>query len=469
VTRQGDKEMDTNVTLMRVHESIDALFPKHLEKTQEFLRLPSVSGDEIGLVRTAEWLKEYVEEIGGSVQFEGNPEAPIVFAKFRSHSAKTILTYGMYDVQAASGESWSSPPFSAEIHLVPEIGPSIIARGSCNSKGPLAGLLNTLHAISRIDEVPVNLLLVIEGEEEIGSPTIERFFRENRHKLRADAGFDPFWAEYGTDVYKPTISLGTKGIITVDLICRGGEWGGPTREPVHSSTGAWLASPHWRLIKALCTLVNEKDEIIIDGIDEDIILPTENEEEMLRVLATNFDESNILQIEGAMRFKYDLQGLDLLRKYFYTPTAQVVLSLQTDSDIIQPEERARLTIRLVPEMELDKTVERLRKHLDKRGYSDIQVLLRNGYPWARTSIREAVVQKMIETYRYHGFEPQIRPISASATPFYLFSRILGIPFVSGGLGRAGRSHSNDEYASVEGLKLLEKSLATFLYKFASPH
>ena len=315
--------------------------------------------------------------------------------------------------------------------------------------------------------MPINLLFAIEGEEEMGSPTIQQFFLRNKHKLKADAALEPFWAEYGTDVYKPTINLGTKGILSIDLICRGGRWGGPIHDPIHSSVGAWIASPHWRLLRALNTIINEQDEIVIDGLGQDIVLPSLEEENMLRVLAAEFDESNILKIEDAYRFKYDLHGVELIRKYLFSPTAQASISAQADNDVIDPEARAILTIRLVPEMEPDKTLSRLRNHLDARGYTDIDVVFRSGYPWARTSVNEEIVQTMIETYRYHGCEPQIRPISASSTPYYLFSRVLGIPYVVGGLGQAGRSHSIDEYASVEGLRIMEKSLATFLYKFAN--
>jgi acetylornithine deacetylase/succinyl-diaminopimelate desuccinylase-like protein len=81
-------------------------------------------------------------------------------------------------------------------------------------------------------------------------------------------------------------------------------------------------------------------------------------------------------------------------------------------------------------------------------------------------MHEPVVQSMIKAYRYHGYEPQVLPLSPSATPYYLFTDVLGIPYVWGGLGRAGRSHAPDEFATVEGLRIFEKSIATFLYMFA---
>ena len=453
--------------LSQIHNYINTIFPKHLSKTQEFLRQPSISTGNIGLAETARWLKAYIEDLGGHVELSGRRESPIVFAKFDLGKRKTLLTYGMYDVHPVAGQNWSSSPFAADIREMSGIGPCIIARGACNSKGPLMGFLNALDAIRQVDEIPVNLILTIEGEEEIGSATLPLFYEQNKQCLKADAGFEPFWCEYGTDVDRPTLTLGTKGIASLELLCRGAEWGGPVVRPVHSSVGAWLASPALRLIKALGTFFSENEEIDIEGFYEEVAPPRPEDEKLLVTLASTFNEKSILAVMGARRFKYDLHGPELLRRYFFSPTLQVSLPTQVDGDIIAPEARAKLVFRLVPEMDPDKTIEKVRKHLATKGYDDIEIFTLNKYPWARSNIEEEVVRCMIETYRYHGVEPQILPLSASASPYYLFSRVLGIPYVWGGLGRAGGSHAPmSTNASVEGLKLFEKSIVTFLSKFA---
>ena len=450
----------------RVHDWIDNVFAKHLGKTQEFLRLRSISRENVGLTETARWLKAYIEDLGGYVELTGRNEAPIIFTRFDLGKPKTLLVYGMYDTHPVGGQIWNSPPFGADIKEVPGIGPCIIARGACNSKGPLMGFLNAVQAIRKVDEIPVNLILTIEGEEEIGSPTLPVFYKQNKQRLKADAGFEPFWAEYGTDVDRPTLPLGTKGIVALELTCRGGEWGGPVVRPVHSSVGAWLASPSLRLIKALGTLFDEDEEIGIEGFYEQVAPPRAEDEELLVRMGATFDEKKILGLMGAKRFKFDLHGVNLLRKYFYSPTLNVSLLAQSDGDTIPSEAKAELVIRLVPEMDPDRTVEEVRRYLTAKGYGDIEISTLSRYPWARTSIKEKVVQCLIGTYQYHGVEPQILPFSVSASPYYLFSQVLGIPYVSGGLGQAGGSHTSDEYASVEGLKLFEKSIVTFLYKLA---
>ena len=116
-------------------------------------------------------------------------------------------------------------------------------------------------------------------------------------------------------------------------------------------------------------------------------------------------------------------------------------------------------------MDPGRTVDTLRRHLTAHGYGDIEVRNLGGYPASRTGFGEEVVQCLLAAYRYHGCEPQVWPLLASATPYYLFSQVLGVPYTWGGLGRAGGSHSVDEFASVAGLKLFEQSVVTFLYKF----
>lgn len=453
------------MNLELVHSYIDKQFDHHLAKTQEFLRKPSISGVSKDLKDTAQWLLSHLRDIGATVELVDGQFAPVIVASFEAFKPKTLLIYGMYDVQAIGPVAWSSPPFGAEIVKI-DGQDAIIARGACNSKGPLIGLLNAIQAITEMDELPVNLILVIEGEEEIGSPTVRKYFASNKHRLRADAAFDPFWSEYGTDVDRPTLTLGTKGILAVDLIVKGGEWGGPITQPVHSSVAGWLASPVWRLVRALNTIVNENDEIIVDGFADEVIITPEDEELLYRS-ATVFNGKRILAIEGAKRFKYILPPIELLRKYFFSSTVGVSLITHTDTDVIPTEARARLVFRLVPRITPERAFKMLERHLQKSGYEEIDIELLYGYPGARVSIEESVVQSLIKAYAYHGQNPQVLPLSASATPYSLFTDILNIPYVWGGLGRAGKSHAPDEFATVEGLRLLEKSITTFLYMFGN--
>jgi acetylornithine deacetylase/succinyl-diaminopimelate desuccinylase-like protein len=452
------------MSFRRVHEHIDRTFPEHLRRIQEFLRIPSTAEDR-GLKEAARWVADSLRALGGQPELVGPEKAPVVFARLDAGRPKTLLVYGMYDVQPVDGRGWSSPPFAAAIRDRPGVGPCLIARGACNSKGPLAAFLNALRAIREAGQLPVNLVFTVEGEEESGSPFLPRFYRENRDRLRVDAAFEPFWAEYGTDVDRPTVALGTKGIVSCEVVCRGGAWGGPTTHPVHSSAGAWLASPTWRLLKALSTLLDEREEIAVLDFNAEVLPPRPEDEALLANLEQTFDERRVLEILGARRFKYDLRGVDLLRRYLFSPALQVLPPSQPAGDIIPAEARGQVIIRLVPDMDPAGTVDKVRRHLADHGYGDLEVRDLGGYPASRTGLGEKVVQSLLAAYRFHGCEPQVWPLLASATPYYLFSQVLGVPYTFGGLGRAGGSHSVDEFASVASLPTFEKSLVTFLYLF----
>jgi acetylornithine deacetylase/succinyl-diaminopimelate desuccinylase-like protein len=117
-------------------------------------------------------------------------------------------------------------------------------------------------------------------------------------------------------------------------------------------------------------------------------------------------------------------------------------------------------------MEPQEVIEKFRKHLIKHGYDDIEVTVRNNYTWSKTDIREEIVQKFIGAYKDHTRNPEIWPMATWAAPYFVFSRILRLPVVSGGLGHGSKQHNPDEYMTVEGLRDFEKFVVTFLCKFS---
>ncbi len=178
--------MNKSERIKSVHEYIDKNFSDHLERCRAFLRQKSISASGEGIVETAHIVGDFIKEIGGSVEFSGTAGFPIVYGKVAGAAPKTLIIYGMYDVQPAEEGEWSSPPFAAEIKDFPGIGPCVIARGAVNSKGALAGLFNALKSIMIVDQIPLNLIFTIEGEEEVGSPHFEEFIRAHRRDWRKD-------------------------------------------------------------------------------------------------------------------------------------------------------------------------------------------------------------------------------------------------------------------------------------------
>ncbi|MBU2638404.1 MAG: M20/M25/M40 family metallo-hydrolase [Nanoarchaeota archaeon] len=455
--------------IKKVFSAIDANFEKHVVKVQEFLKQHSVSATKEGVIETALMVKAMIESIGGKASFHGSDDFPIVYGRLDLGKPKTLLIYGMYDVQPAEEKTWKSPPFAAEIRDTSQHGKCIFARGAVNSKGSLASLFNVLKEMKNNDEIPVNLIFTIEGEEELGSPHFAAFIEKHKEELKADACTD-FDFSQDTDK-KVTMQLGVKGIITFDLIAKGGRIGGPAEKEVHSSDSAWISSPAWRMVQFLSTLVNQKEKVLIEGFYENVIPPPKEDLELLDKLAKTFNENMILREVKSLRFKYDSHGADLLQKYLYLPTLNItgISSGYTgpgQKSVLPYKARAKMEMRLVPNQKPEEILEKFKKHMTKQGFDDMVIEDIFAYSWSKTSVKAEVVQDTIKAYRALGYEPEIWPLGAWSAPYYVFSNLLNLPFVRGGLGAGDGEHSANEYCSINGIKQFEKFVVVFLNEFA---
>ncbi len=455
--------------MKKIHGAIEEAFPEHLERCRSFLRQKSISVTGEGIRETAELLKGFIQELGGEASFQGDPSFPIVFGRLNGRSDKTVIVYGMYDVQPAEERKWISPPFAAEIHNLPGLGECVVARGAVNSKGALCGLFNVLKTIKEEDQLPLNLIFTMEGEEEIGSPNFEPFIRTHQAELKADGVVD---FDFSQDTKgKVSMHLGLKGIVYLDLVCRGGKKGGPVTTSLHGSVSAWISSPVWRLIHALSSLTDKKENIKIPGFYENVVAPTGQELKLLRKLAKTFDEKAFLKEMRSLCFKHDRDGIDVLKKGLYSPIINIngFHAGYTDSGtktVLPRKATAKIDIRFGPNMEPQEVVEKFRNHLLEQGLDDIEIRVRDSYTWSKTDFSEDIVQKMLQAYRHHGIEPEVWPLATWAAPYFVFSQILGLPVVSGGLGHGSKQHVANEYMTIKGLKDFEMFVATFLYLMA---
>src|SRR5438034_8049108 len=193
---------------------------------------------------------------------------PGVLATLGAGAAKTVGLYFMYDVKQFDPAEWTSPPLEARLVDKPGLGKAIVGRGAVNQKGPEAAFIAALHAIRGAGKkMPVNLVMIAEGEEEIGSPHIGQLV----HRPEVEAAF-----RKTTGVFMPaasqdldgivTVSLGAKGVAELELVSTGEKWGRGPGKDIHSSLKAMVDSPAWHLVKALDTLVSDDgNTIMIDG------------------------------------------------------------------------------------------------------------------------------------------------------------------------------------------------------------
>lgn len=458
----------------KVHQNIDENFQDHLRKVQEYVRQPSISADGTGIKETAEMTKGFIEEMGGSAKVVPTDGWPVVYGELFTDAQKTLLIYGMYDVQPVEEEKgmWVVPPFGGKIVDMKPFGKCLVNRGAINTKAPLRAFFNTCQSILKVEgKLPVNLIFAVEGEEELGSLHLPQFVQKHEKKLaKADAVFFPSAAQDPKG--KVIMELGVKGIIYLDMISKGGEWGGPTTRGIHSGNAAWVDSPVWRLLWALTSMKTPNGKIAVKDFYENVSPPNPEEEELLRKLEKTFNEETIREELDVLRFSEGLHGIELLKRYLYSPTINIdgIIAgyVGPGTKTVLPHmAKAKVDIRLVPHMKTDEILEKFRNHLKKHGFADIEVDVHDCYPWSHVSMREEVVQAMLRTYRRHGFEPEIWPRIGGSAPFYLFNQPpLSLPYIMGGLGHGSRAHSPNEYITVEGIRDNEKSIATFLHEYA---
>ncbi len=271
---------------------------------------------------------------------------------------------------------------------------------------------------------------------------------------------------------KVTMHLGLKGIVYMDITCRGGKKGGPTESAMHGSVSAWVSSPVWRLIQALATLTDENERILIDGFYSNVMEPGTEDLGLLNKLEKTFDEKAFLKEMRSSRFRSELRGVELLKRGLYNPFININgihagYSGPGTKTVLPRKATAKIDTRFGPRMEPEEVISKIKAHLVRHGYEDIEVRVRDSYTWSKTEYPEPVVQHMVESYRLLGHEPEIWPMATWAAPYFVYSKLLGMPVASGGLGHGGHQHAANEYMTVRGLLDFEKFVAAFLYRTAA--
>jgi acetylornithine deacetylase/succinyl-diaminopimelate desuccinylase-like protein len=468
------------VNFEKVSKYIDLHLDEHIRKMQDFLRQPSVSAENCGVRDCAELLKSHFVNLGcKKARLIETKSFPVVYGEYEAHAEKTLLVYMMYDTQPFTGEKWTSPPLEARLVEIEPFGKCVIARGAINTKGPLIAFLNALESILAVgEEVPVNLKFVAQGDEELESTHFAEFVKKHKEMLEADALFGPDACQ--DEKGKALMGLGWKGIEYVELECSGKSWGrGPTEFDIHSSDKSWIDSPAWRMIHALATMTSKDgNKILIKDWYENVKPPSKEDLQLVDKLVETFDEEAIKHETKVDRFINDLHGRELLLQYMYSTTLNVdgIWGGYTGpgSKTVLPHKiTVKMDARLVPDQRSEEVIQKIRKHLDKHGYTDITAKSLDPYEWAKTSVKEPIVQAAIQAYQKMGYKPEVWPITASSVPYYLFNRgPLYLPFVDAGLGHGGRAHSPDEYLVIEGndkvagLAGCEKSFAIILDTYA---
>ncbi len=454
-----------------------------IEKLRQWIALPTIANMGINHAEGAEYMRQLALDAGfQQAKVIPTKGVPAVFATLDAGAPVTLGVYFMYDVKHYDPAEWTSPPLEARIVDRPGEGKAIVGRGAVNQKGPEMAFLTAVKAFKTAGvKLPVNLVLVAEGEEEIGSPNFPQALSspEVRAALGKAAGiFIPSASQSSTGAVQ--LSLGAKGVIEVQLISSGEKWGRGPNKDIHSSLMASVDSPAWRLVKALNTLIADDGFTpAIDGYFENVKPLTERQKQIIAedVAATNeADEKAAL---GLKVWAKDEDYLTSSLRLASRPTVNIqgLVSGYTGpggKTVLPGRAEAKLDLRLVPNMTFEEAVTKLKAHLAKRGYGDIEVVVSGGYSPTETAEDSVLIKAGQATLKNAGIETTLAARNAGSWPGVMFTGApLSLPAGQFGAGRGGGAHAPNEWFIIEssnpkvaGFADQARLYADFLYEVA---
>lgn len=444
-----------------VFDYIDRHRDEYVATLQWLVRQPSVSAQGVGITETAAMVEALLAERGFDVAQYPTSGNPVVFGQRAGAADRTLTFYNHYDVQPAEPlELWESDPWDPVIREG-----RIWGRGVADNKGNLVARLSALDAILKIrGELPLNVKYIVEGEEEIGSVHIEEFTHAHADKLESDGCI---WESGGRDAQgRQQIQLGMKGICYVELRVQG------VAEDQHSSRATRLPNAAWRLVWALSTLKDADERILIPGFYDRVRPPTSAELSALAKIPDDTgDELERLGIDG---YLLGLTGLERITRDYFQPTCTIsgLLSGYTgpgSKTVMPARAMAKVDMRLVPDQDPHEIFALLRKHLDDRGFSDIELELLGPEKPGRTSLDAPLAKVVEETYReLTGQESIVSPTSQGTGPWYYLNDALGIDGCSGGSGHpASGAHAPNENIYLDDFVRHIKHVVLILDRFAT--
>jgi acetylornithine deacetylase/succinyl-diaminopimelate desuccinylase-like protein len=451
-----------------------------VKRLKDWIAAPAIAAENRGYPEGAELMAQLAKDAGFQkatiIETDGKPG---VFATLDAGAAKTVGLYFMYDVKQFDPAEWTSPPLEGRIVDKPNVGKVMVGRGAVNQKGPEAAFLAALHAIRGAGKkMPVNLVLVAEGEEEIGSPHIPQLVRRPEVVAALKKTVGIFMPSASQDIDGSVeVTLGSKGVVELELVASGERWGkGPSKD-IHSSLKAMVDSPAWHLVKALDTLVSEDgNTITIDAYPKPRPLSAE-EKAMIAAAMKASDEKMTKEQLSVKRWIDDLPWLEANERLESQPTVNIegLVGGYTGpggKTILPHRAVAKLDLRLVPDMTFDGAIAALKAHLVKHGFGDLEVNVTGGYDPNSTSPSAPLIQAQVAALKRRGIDPMMWPRSAGSYPGYVFT---GAPvsIASGryGLGHGGGAHAPDEYyvidstnKNVDGIDGAVMSFVEYLYE-----
>lgn len=429
--------------LVPVFEHIAGNGDAFVERLKDYVRHPSISAQDIGIRHVAGLAAGMLGDLGMAVEIMETTGHPMVMGRLGDDPAKlTVLFYGHYDVQPPEPyEAWVSPPFEPTLR-----DGRIYARGVGDNKGQhFAQMLAIESYLAVHGELPCNLIFLLEGEEEVGSPHIAEFVSRNAKLLNADLVITSDGPLHISG--KPIITFGVRGMASFELQVR------TAGRDTHSGNyGGVMPNAIWKLVHLLGTMRQPDGTITIDGFHDRIVPPTELDRSAAAALPLDLQEFmgelGLTELdEPKDRAFYD--------RLMFHPTLTINglnggYGGKGSKSVLPCEAVVKCDIRLVDAMTPDDVLDKVEAHVARHA-PDVKFIRRGGMLPSRTPMdSEFTAPIKAAVAMAHGCEPLLYPSLAASLPDYVFTKTLGIPaFVVPYANADEANHAPNENLKIE--------------------
>ncbi|MBY9021574.1 MAG: M20/M25/M40 family metallo-hydrolase [Candidatus Lokiarchaeota archaeon] len=434
-----------------------------------FLKIPSYTSNREGIKEAKGFITSYISKFCKKVTEIEGEKNPLLLAEVEGEVKDKLLIYMMYDTQPANEEKeWLKKPFGAEIADLPKpldkLDKVIIARGAYNSKTPLICFLNVVKLLKEEEKLPISLMLIIDGEEEIGSPTLLNTLKIKKNMF--NSCIDTYYPSIKQDLNGISVlKLGYKGILSLTIKVTTSN-----KEP-HSAFSGMIPNPVQDLIFVLNSIYSE-NEFKIQPLSVPYKM-TEKENKIIEDLMESVDLGVIKEKAGIRQTLKDDFKLIFI-DYLFKPTFNIstLKSGYLDGgvkNVVANKAECNIDIRFAHYVSANLIFDEIKKKvndLSRNLKSSFEIHRNIGYE--RSDVREnsILVKSLVDSYKELGFTTQIWPISAAAAPLSQIQSQLGLNFIVGGLGIGGYAHAPNEFVQVNSIQNTRLSNYLFLKNYA---
>jgi acetylornithine deacetylase/succinyl-diaminopimelate desuccinylase-like protein len=412
------------------HDYLTANRDRILAELIEFAGIPSVSTDpvhQVDIERAARWVADQLGEAGPfGVRTFVTARHPIVYGEWLgAPAAPTVLVYGHYDVQPPDPvDKWLSEPFQPEVR-----GGRLYGRGVSDDKGPTLIPIKVAQAFfATAGALPVNVKFLLEGEEEIGSPSLEDFVREHTQQLTADLVLSADGAMWRID--EPSITVASRGLAAVEFTLTG-----PSKDLHSGRHGGAVANPLHAMADLVAGLHTPDGRVAVRGFYDDVEELSARERE--DIAALSFDDARYLEEVGALA-AFGEPGYSTLERQWTRPTLEINgmwggYQGAGSKTVIPSEAHAKITCRLVPNQNPQDILEKVVRHLEEHVPAGTRLTVRHdkhaAFPYRIPSdhiglqIAEAVLREV------YAQPPVFVRMGGTLPASELFKRVLGLDTV----------------------------------------